>query len=115
MVPIDAPPIGLETIITGLRAIPNFGGFGGHYLPHKMALADLCDTLGTAAELTRCGQCRALDDDGTMHGDNFDGAGFVAGCRGNGFDVMGKNVLLIGAGGAARAIAAAVSGWDKRA
>ena len=51
MVPIDAPPIRLEAIITGLRAIPNFGGLAVT-IPHKMALADLCDTLGTAAELT---------------------------------------------------------------
>ena len=43
-----------------------------------------------------------------MHGDNFDGAGFVAGCHGNGFDVAGRNILLIGAGGAARAIAVAL-------
>ena len=107
MVPIDAPPIRLKAIITGLRAIPNFGGLAVT-IPHKMALADLCDTLGTAAELTGAVNAVRFDDDGSMHGDNFDGAGFVAGCHGNGFDVMGKNILLIGAGGAARAIAAAL-------
>ena len=107
MVPIDAPPIRLEAIITGLRAIPNFGGLAVT-IPHKMALADLCDTLGTAAELTGAVNAVRFDDDGSMHGDNFDGAGFVAGCHGNGFDVMGRNILLIGAGGAARAIAAAL-------
>ena len=107
MVPIDAPPPRLEAIITGLRAIPNFRGLAVT-IPHKMALANLCDTLGTAAELTRAVNAVRFDNDGTMHGDNFDGAGFVAGCRGNGFDVAGKNVLLIGAGGAARAIAVAL-------
>ena len=107
MVPIDAPPIRLEAIIAGLRAIPNFGGLAVT-IPHKMALADLCDTLGTAAELTGAVNAVRFDDDGSMHGDNFDGAGFVAGCHGNGFDVVGRNILLIGAGGAARAIAAAL-------
>ena len=107
MVPIDAPPIRLEAIITGLRAIPNFGGLAVT-IPHKMALADLCDTLGTAAELTGAVNAVRFDDDGSMHGDNFDGAGFVAGCHGNGFDFIGRNILLIGAGGAARAIAAAL-------
>jgi shikimate dehydrogenase len=77
-------------------------------VPHKMALADLCDTLGTAAELTGAVNAVRFDNDGSMHGDNFDGAGFVAGCHGNGFDVAGRNILLIGAGGAARAIAAAL-------
>ena len=56
-------------------------------IPHKMALADLCDTLGTAAELTGAVNAVRFDNDGSMHGDNFDGAGFVAGCHGNGFDV----------------------------
>ncbi len=107
MVPIDAPPTRLEAIIAGLRIIPNFGGLAVT-IPHKMALADLCDTLGTAAELTGAVNAVRFDDDGSMHGDNFDGAGFVAGCHGNGFDVAGKNILLIGAGGAARAIAAAL-------
>ena len=107
MVPIDAPPTRLEAIVAGLRAIPNFGGLAVT-VPHKMALADLCDTLGTAAELTGAVNAVRFDNDGSMHGDNFDGAGFVAGCHGNGFDVAGRNILLIGAGGAARAIAAAL-------
>ena len=107
MVPIDAPPAKLETIIAGLRAIPNFGGLAVT-IPHKIALADLCETLGTAAQLTGAVNAVRFHDDGSMHGDNFDGAGFVAGCLGNGIEVKGKNILLLGAGGAARAIAAAL-------
>jgi shikimate dehydrogenase len=107
MVPINAPPEKLEIIINGLRAIPNFGGLAVT-IPHKMPLADLCDSLGTAAQLTGAVNAVRFDDDGKMHGDNFDGAGFVAGAVGNGYDVAGKAILLIGAGGAARAIAAAL-------
>ena len=51
MVPINAPPEQLELIINALRAIPNFGGLAVT-IPHKMLLADLCDSLGTAAQLT---------------------------------------------------------------
>ena len=109
MVPIDAPPSRLEAIVAGLRVMPNFGGLAVT-IPHKMTLADFCDTLGTAAELTGAVNAVRFDSDGSMHGDNFDGAGFVAGCYGNGFDVTGRNILLIGAGGAARAIAAALCG-----
>ena len=76
MVPIDAPPTRLEAIVAGLRAIPNFGGLAVT-IPHKMALADLCDTLGNAAELTGVVNAVRFDSDGSMHGDNFDGAGFV--------------------------------------
>ena len=106
MVPINAPPEKLESIINALRAMPNFGGLAVT-IPHKIPLAKLCDSLGTAALLT--GAVNAVRfDDGTMHGDNFDGAGFVAGAIDNGYSVAQKAILLIGAGGAARAIAAAL-------
>jgi shikimate dehydrogenase len=107
MVPIDAPPAHLEAIIAGLRAMPNFGGLAVT-IPHKIALANMCDTLGTAAQVTGAVNAVRFDYDGSMHGENFDGAGFVAGCIGNNFDFAGKNILLIGAGGAARAIAVAL-------
>ena len=109
MVPINVPPDKLALIINALRALPNFGGLAVT-IPHKMPLADLCDSLGTAAQLSGAVNAVRFDDDGTMHGDNFDGAGFVAGAIGNGYDVAGKAILLIGAGGAARAIAAALTG-----
>ncbi|MGA0973022.1 MAG: shikimate dehydrogenase family protein [Candidatus Puniceispirillaceae bacterium] len=108
MVPIEAPPDQLARVIDGLRAMPNFGGLAVT-IPHKMPLADLCDTLGTAAQLTGAVNAVRFDADGLMHGDNFDGAGFVAGCIGNGYQLAGRTILLIGAGGAARAIAAALT------
>ena len=107
MVPIDVPPAQLQTVIAGLRKIPNFGGLAVT-IPHKLPLAAMCDHLGTAAQLTEAVNAVRFDADGRLYGDNFDGAGFVAGCRGNGFEVTDRRVLLLGAGGAARAIAAAL-------
>ena len=107
MVPIDAPPSSLETIVRGLQNIPNFGGLAVT-IPHKIAMVDLCDHLGTGARLTGAVNAVRFDRDGQLYGDNFDGAGFVAGCRGNGLEVAGKKLLILGAGGAARAIAAAL-------
>ena len=107
MIPIDAPPNSLEDIIRGLRGIPNFGGLAVT-IPHKLAMAELCDDLGRVAKLTGSVNAVRFDPDGRLYGDNFDGAGFVAGCRGNGYEVTGKTVLMLGAGGAARAIAAAL-------
>jgi len=107
MVPIDAPPADLARVIDGLRAMPNFHGLAVT-IPHKMSLADMCDTLGQAARLTGAVNAVRFDGDGTLHGDNFDGVGFVAGLRHNGHDLAGKSVLMIGAGGAARAIALAL-------
>jgi len=107
MVPIDAPPAALDGIIRGLQTMPNFGGLAVT-IPHKLTVAELCDELGTVARLTGAVNAVRFDPDGRLYGDNFDGAGFVAGCRGNGYEVNGKNILLLGAGGAARAIAAAL-------
>ena len=107
MVPIDAPPEALARIVAALRAIPNFGGMAVT-IPHKMEIAGLCDTLGPEARLTGAVNAVRFDADGSMHGDNFDGAGFVAGLRHNGHDPSGKDVLMVGAGGAARAIALAL-------
>ena len=107
MVPIDAPPGSLVEIVAALRAIPNFGGMAVT-IPHKMEIAALCDTLGLAARLTGAVNAVRFDADGSMHGDNFDGQGFVAGPHHQGHDPAGKDVLIMGAGGAARAIALAL-------
>ena len=107
MVPIDAPPESLEDIIRGLQCVPNFGGLAVT-IPHKLAMAELCDDLGTVARVTGAVNAVRFDPDGLLYGDNFDGAGFIAGCRGKGYEVTGKTVLMLGAGGAARAIAAAL-------
>lgn len=107
MVPITAAPEHLAAVVEGLRGIRNFGGMAVT-IPHKMALATLCDTLGPTAKLTGAVNAVRFDPDGTLHGDNFDGAGFVAGLRLKGHDPAGMKVLMVGAGGAARAIALAL-------
>lgn len=107
MVPITAPPETFKTVIEGLRGIPNFGGMAVT-IPHKMEMAKLCTTLGPTAQLTGAVNAVRFDPDGTIHGDNFDGAGFVEGLRRNGHGPAGKTVLMVGAGGAARAIGLAL-------
>ena len=68
----------------------------------------MCDELGEAARV--CGAVNAVrfGDDGRLYGDIFDGAGFVAGLALKGHEIAGKRVLMLGAGGAARAIAVAL-------
>ena len=107
MVPVDIPPEGLADAVAAMRAMPNFGGLAVT-IPHKMEMAKLCDTLGPEAQLTGAVNAVRFDADGSMHGDNFDGAGFVAGLRQQGHDPAGMDVLMVGAGGAARAIALAL-------
>ena len=107
MVPMDVPPAALEGVITALRGMANFHGMAVT-IPHKMAMADLCDSLGPEARLTGAVNAVRFDADGSLHGDNFDGAGFVAGLRQQGHDPAGLDILMLGAGGAARAIALAL-------
>jgi shikimate dehydrogenase len=105
--PIDAAPDLFE------HAVREFFGGGGHganvTLPHKAAAFALADVhtptaqrLGVANVLTRL-------PDGRIEADSNDGAGMIADLRGrHGIDPRGSGVLLLGAGGAARAAAFAL-------
>lgn len=110
LVPIHIRPRDLPQVLPALARLPNMGGVAVT-IPHKMAAAGLCQTLGVAAEATSAVNAIRFDGDGSMHGDNFDGAGFVAGLigEGKGGALAGKHVLLLGAGGAARGIALALA------
>lgn len=108
MVPVNCPPEHLETVVRGLNGLKNFGGLAVT-IPHKLPLACLCDDLGDGARATGAVNAVRFDDDGKIYGNNFDGEGFVAGLIGEGYQLQGKRVLLLGAGGAARAVAVAVA------
>jgi shikimate dehydrogenase len=103
MLPLHIRPHQLEISIRGLADLANMGGVCVT-IPHKMKMAELCDDLGLVAQLT--GAVNAVRfENGRFIGDNFDGEGFVSGLLGEGHDLSEKNILMIGAGGAARAIA----------
>tara|TARA_E500000318_G_scaffold67105_2_gene61914 strand:+ start:124 stop:930 length:807 start_codon:yes stop_codon:yes gene_type:complete len=104
MVPVHAPADRLETVLDGLKAQPNFGGLAVT-VPHKLAIMELCDEVGRQGRLVGAVNAVRFDDQRRMVGDNFDGAGFVAGMRAEGYEVTGHSVLQLGAGGAGRAIA----------
>lgn len=83
-------------------------GYTGFNLthPHKVAVASMVQRLSTAAR--RCGaiNCVAVEDDGRLTGYNTDlgGVRYVL----EGLTPAPRSVLLLGAGGAARAAAAAM-------
>ena len=108
MIPIDIEPDKIKDGIDGLRAMPNFMG-SAVTIPHKMTIASLCDELSDVAKIT--GAVNAIRfEKGKLKGENFDGAGFVAGLYGEGYHIDGQRCLIIGAGGAARAIAYSLCG-----
>ena len=86
----------------------NLGGFVAT-VPHKTVIAALCDELGDAGRAIGSVNVVRREADGRLIGNMFDGAGFVAGLRAQGHDPAGRRALLVGAGGAAGAIAFALA------
>jgi shikimate dehydrogenase len=107
LVPWQVSPERLPEVVEGLRHVETVAGVVVT-VPHKQRMALLCDELqGIAADLGVCNVARRTSD-GRFIGRMYDGIGFVAGMRGQGIDPEGKRVLLLGAGGAATAVAAAL-------
>jgi shikimate dehydrogenase len=77
-------------------------------MPHKEDVAAAVDS--SSPEAARLGAVNCVVDHGDgWHGDNTDGAGLLAAlARSQGFDPLGARCLVVGAGGAARAVIAAL-------
>jgi len=78
-------------------------------MPHKRSTVALLDDYSPLVRVA--GSCNAIvrRPDGALFGDLFDGLGFVRGLLRNGFRVAGSRCLVVGAGGAGSAIAAALA------
>jgi shikimate dehydrogenase len=77
-------------------------------MPHKAVVADHVDERTPVAQRLGAVNC-VINRGGRLVGANTDGQGFVqALIRGTGFDTAGKRCVVIGAGGAARAIVLAL-------
>jgi shikimate dehydrogenase len=73
-------------------------------IPHKQAVMPWLDEVSPEARLIGAVNTIHLRD-GRLHGYNTDGMGFLRALEEAGSDVAGRSVMLLGAGGAARAIA----------
>ena len=94
-----------------VRALPLLGIAGINVtMPHKTDAARACDTLTATATALDSVNTVVVNADGSTHGDSTDGEGFIRGAADAGLDVGGYSVLLLGAGGAAVAVAAALVG-----
>lgn len=98
---IEVDPADLGDAVRGARAM-GFVGFNCT-IPHKVAVVAHLDALGKSAEVIGAVNC-VVRCDGRLIGENTDGQGFLASLR-ELTDPAGKRVVVLGAGGAARAIA----------
>ena len=73
-------------------------------MPHKEDAAVAVDEVDSAARTLRSVNTVVARNDGTTFGASTDGRGFVDSVAASGFDVSGRRVVLLGAGGAARSI-----------
>jgi len=101
-IPFRVAPEQLPQAVAGLKSL-NVAGFNVT-IPHKVAVMPLLDGLDPLAE--KIGAVNTVvNEDGKLRGYNTDAEGFYRVLLEQGFSLQGKNVVLLGAGGAARALA----------
>lgn len=91
----------LEDAVKGFKAL----GVRGYNvsMPNKTVIGKYLDKLSPAAEL--CGAVNTVvNDNGVLTGNITDGIGYMRSLKDKGFDVIGKKMTIVGAGGAATAI-----------
>ena len=94
------PAEALADAVRGVKAL-GFKGFNCT-LPHKVAVIEHLDGLGESAAVMGAVNC-VVERDGKYFGENTDGKGFLESLRPVA-DPQGKQVVIFGAGGAARAV-----------
>ena len=108
VVPIEVPPEDFAATLKAMFRATNLVG-AIVTMPHKRSTVGLLDDCSPRVRIA--GACNAIvrRPDGTLFGDLFDGVGFVQALVRNGVQVTGARCLVIGAGGAGSAIAAALA------
>ena len=95
-------PDEVEKALQGVRAL----GIRGLNvtMPHKHSVTEFIDEADATVKFLRSANT-ILNQRGRLRGFNTDGVGAVKALKNNGLELAGKKVLLLGAGGAAKAIA----------
>jgi len=112
-VPFQVKADDLTAFVAGARATRNLSGILVT-MPHKQRMLSLVDELHSTARQVGAMNVIRCDDDGRWIGAMFDGVGCVLGMQWEGTHPAKKSVLLVGAGGAGRAIAFAVASAGAR-
>lgn len=104
---LPVPPGEVEKAVRELAA----RGFRGVNVtvPHKEAVMPCLSCVTAAARAIGAVNTVVVEKDGRLLGENTDWTGFLTALRESGFDPEGRRALLLGAGGAARAVAYALA------
>jgi len=107
-IPIDIAPTDLAELI---RTLPRLGFVGLNVTtPHKEAVLQIANIVTDRAALIGAANTLIFRKDGKIHADNTDGSGFIANLRQNApnWAPASGPAVVFGAGGAARAVIAAL-------
>jgi len=107
-IPMDIAPVDLAA---ALHIMPSMGFVGVNItLPHKEAVLQIADIITDRAALIGAANTLIFRKDGKIHADNTDGTGFIANLRQHAphWIPAAGPAAVIGAGGAARAVVAAL-------
>ncbi len=105
-VPLPVPPARVEDAVRGLRGL----GFAGANVtvPHKQAVIKHLDELSPEAKAIGAVNTIVVRE-GQLVGYNTDAEGFMRALREAGYDPEGRRAVVLGAGGAARAVVYALA------
>jgi shikimate dehydrogenase len=107
-IPIELRP---EHFENGIRALPKLGFRGINVtIPYKETILSMADQVSDRAALIGAANTIMFREDGGIYADNTDGYGFIANIEQNAPEWSAKAgpALVLGAGGAAKAIVAAM-------
>ncbi len=107
-IPIELQPADFEE---GLRSLPRLGFRGVNItIPFKEQALALADVITDRAALIGAANTLSFRKDGRIQADNTDGHGFIANLRQNapGWKASSGPALVLGAGGASRAVISAL-------
>jgi shikimate dehydrogenase len=108
VVPMGVKPDDYAAFVKSLFRLSNIRG-ALVTMPHKVTTTNLVDELTPTARIA--GACNAilLRPDGSLLGDQFDGAGFTRGVERKGRPLKGARAFVLGSGGVGSAIAASLA------
>lgn len=109
-IPMDVARDDLENVI---RTLPRMGFVGVNItIPHKEEVMKIADQITDRATLIGAANTLIFRKDGKIHADNTDGYGFFENLRSGAPDWDPKSgpAVVMGAGGAARAVVASLTG-----
>lgn len=96
--------VGEETLPDAVCGLKALGARGFNLtMPDKNRMVSLCDRLSPAAEIIGAVNT-VVNDGGILTGYNTDGIGYMMSVKDAGYDIIGKKMTLLGAGGASTAI-----------